>query len=147
MNGRWCRTRAGIVLAVLVTAGGGTARAQSSLSGGSRSLGGYGGSMPAAASGMGMSGPVIPYAGQFGGFMPYRMGGGSLSFQSRGDVAHDVRPDVVQPVVDVRRDVVDVGRDGPGPGDRHSVRAARLPGRDGAGWRHVDDVGPSAAWG
>jgi hypothetical protein len=35
--------------------------------------------------GMGMSGPVIPYAGKFGGFMPYRMGGGgSLSFQTRG---------------------------------------------------------------
>ena len=34
---------------------------------------------------MGVGGPIIPYAGNFGGFMPYRMGGGSsLSFQSRG---------------------------------------------------------------
>jgi hypothetical protein len=32
----------------------------------------------------GMSGPVIPYAGRFGGFMPYRMGGGSLAFSTRG---------------------------------------------------------------
>ena len=48
-----------------------------------RSLGGYGGSMADAGSGMG--GPVIPYSGKFGGFMPYRMGGsGNLSFQSRG---------------------------------------------------------------
>jgi hypothetical protein len=39
-------------------------------------------------SAMGMGGPVLPYAGRFGGFMPYRMGGGSgssLSFQPRGD--------------------------------------------------------------
>jgi hypothetical protein len=51
------------------------------------SLGGYGGEMSSLDSGMGMSGPVIPYAGKFGGFMPYRMGGsgsGTLSFQSRG---------------------------------------------------------------
>jgi hypothetical protein len=35
-------------------------------------------------SGMGMSGPIIPYAGKFGGFMPYRMGASSsLSFPSR----------------------------------------------------------------
>jgi hypothetical protein len=51
----------------------------------SGSLGGYGGSMTDTGSGMGMGGPVIPYAGKFGGFMPYRMGGGGrLSFQSRG---------------------------------------------------------------
>ena len=49
------------------------------------SLGGYGGSMTDGGSGAGMSGVAIPYAGRFGGFMPYRMGGGgSLSFQSRG---------------------------------------------------------------
>src|SRR4051812_10021480 len=49
----------------------------------SGSLGGYGGSMTDVGSGMGMSGPVIPYAGKFGGFMPYRMGGSSsLSFQA-----------------------------------------------------------------
>jgi hypothetical protein len=49
------------------------------------SLGGYGGSMSNLDSGMGMGGPIIPYAGKFGGFMPYRLGGSSsLSFQSRG---------------------------------------------------------------
>jgi hypothetical protein len=48
------------------------------------SLGGYGGSMSDAGAGMGTSGTIIPYAGTFGGFMPYRMGGGgSLSFRSR----------------------------------------------------------------
>ena len=37
---------------------------------------------------MGGGGPVIPYAGNFGGFMPYRMGGGSnLSFSSHGTSA------------------------------------------------------------
>ena len=34
-------------------------------------------------SGMTAGGPVIPYAGSYGGFMPYRMGGGGLTFQSR----------------------------------------------------------------
>jgi hypothetical protein len=52
---------------------------------GSRSpLGGYGaaGAGTMAATG---GGPMIPYAGAFGGFMPYRMGGGaSLFFASRG---------------------------------------------------------------
>jgi hypothetical protein len=34
---------------------------------------------------IGASSLIIPYAGNFGGFMPYRMGGGSdLSFASRG---------------------------------------------------------------
>jgi hypothetical protein len=54
------------------------------------SLGGYGGAMTdmASASGAGMSGPIVPYAGRFGGFMPYRMGtGGSLSFPPRGAAA------------------------------------------------------------
>jgi hypothetical protein len=52
------------------------------------SLGGYGGSMSNLDSGMGMGGSVIPYAGKFGGFMPYRMSGSSsLSFQSRGTSA------------------------------------------------------------
>ncbi len=61
------------------------ARAQAARTGEGRSLGGYGGVMTEAGSGTGMSGPAIPYAGKFGGFMPYRMGGsGSLSFQSRG---------------------------------------------------------------
>ena len=49
------------------------------------SLGGYGGSMGAVGSNMSMSGPVIPYAGTFGGFMPARMeGSGGLRFQPRG---------------------------------------------------------------
>ena len=47
-----------------------------------RSLGGYGATTSNSMAGMG--GPIIPYAGNFGGFMPYRMGGGSLSFSSRG---------------------------------------------------------------
>jgi hypothetical protein len=33
------------------------------------------------------SGMLIPYAGSFGGFMPYRMGGGSLSFTAPGTAA------------------------------------------------------------
>src|SRR5260370_753656 len=74
-----------IFLGVGTTAGASTAAAQTASTGEGRSLGGYGGSMTGAGSGTGMSGPVIPYAGRFGGFMPYRMGGsGSLSFQSRG---------------------------------------------------------------
>lgn len=51
------------------------------------SLGGYGGSISSSPADMGMSGPIIPYAGKFGGFMPSRMGGGSLSFQARGTSA------------------------------------------------------------
>lgn len=81
----WREVSAGMVLVGLVTTiGASKARAQSAMTGEGRSLGGYGGSMIATGSGMGMGGPVIPYAGNFGGFMPYRMGGGSLSFQSRG---------------------------------------------------------------
>jgi hypothetical protein len=56
---------------------------------GSRSsLGGYGATSGNSMASMGGGGPIIPYAGNFGGFMPYRMGGGSsLSFQSRGPSA------------------------------------------------------------
>ena len=75
----------------LLIAGGlslGSPAARAQGPGPSGSLGGYGGSMSDTGSGMGMGGPVIPYAGRFGGFMPYRMGGGgSLSFQSRGTSA------------------------------------------------------------
>jgi len=49
------------------------------------SLGGYGATASSSMASRGVGGPIIPYAGNFGGFMPYRMGGGSsLSFQSRG---------------------------------------------------------------
>lgn len=48
------------------------------------SLGGYGGSMSNLNSSMSMGGPVIPYAGTFGGFMPARMGEtGGLRFEPR----------------------------------------------------------------
>jgi hypothetical protein len=60
-----------------------SARAQGSST--PRSLGGYGATSGNSMAGMGTGSPIIPYAGNFGGFMPYRMGGGSsLSFQSRG---------------------------------------------------------------
>lgn len=51
--------------------------------GGSATLGGYGASMRFGVGSMG--GPIVPYAGKFGGFMPSRMGGGGgdLSFQRR----------------------------------------------------------------
>jgi hypothetical protein len=49
------------------------------------SLGGYGAASSGSFAGMGGSGAIIPYAGNFGGFMPYRMGGGgSLSLSTRG---------------------------------------------------------------
>jgi hypothetical protein len=55
------------------------------------SLGGYGATASSSMASMGGS-PIIPYAGNFGGFMPYRTGGGSsLSFQSRGASAMDTR--------------------------------------------------------
>jgi hypothetical protein len=51
-------------------------------------LGGYGATASSSMARMGVGGPIIPYTGNFGGFMPYRMGGGSsLSFQSRGTSA------------------------------------------------------------
>jgi hypothetical protein len=44
-------------------------------------LGGYG----ATAGGMSGGGSMIPYAGNFGGFMPYRVGGGAnLTLATRG---------------------------------------------------------------
>jgi hypothetical protein len=50
-----------------------------------RSLGDYGAASGSSMASMGTGSPIIPYAGNFGGFMPYRMGAGSsLSFQSRG---------------------------------------------------------------
>jgi hypothetical protein len=52
------------------------------------SLGGYGASASSPMASMGSTSPMIPYAGSFGGFMPYRMAGGSsgpLSFTARGN--------------------------------------------------------------
>jgi hypothetical protein len=50
----------------------------------SRTLGGYGATSTAAMAGMSGGGAIIPYAGSFGGFMPYSLGGGrSLSLGSR----------------------------------------------------------------
>jgi hypothetical protein len=76
-------------LASVVVIGGQLAIGTSSTSAqslGSRtSLGGYGATSGNSMASMGVGSPIIPYAGNFGGFMPYRMGGGSsLSFQSRG---------------------------------------------------------------
>jgi hypothetical protein len=53
----------------------------------SRSLGGYGATATVPMASMGSSSPVIPYAGSFGGFMPYRMASGTsspVSFSARG---------------------------------------------------------------
>ena len=73
------------LIGAAATLGGLSAKAQMPSSVEGRSLGGYGGSITETGSDMGMSGPVIPYGGMFGGFMPYRMGGGSsLSFPTRG---------------------------------------------------------------
>jgi|GEM_PF-2895923 len=87
MRTAW-RAAIGVALiGVGATAGVRDAKAQT---GGPRSLGGYGGSMGAVDSGASMGGPVIPYGGAFGGFMPFRMGGGGsggLSFQPRGNSA------------------------------------------------------------
>jgi hypothetical protein len=54
----------------------------------SRSLGGYGASSGGSVAAMTAGSPMVPYAGNFGGFMPYRMGSStSLSFSSRGTSA------------------------------------------------------------
>jgi hypothetical protein len=59
----------------------------------SGSLGGYGAASSGSLAAMsGSSSPIIPYAGSFGGFMPYRMGGGGgLSFSSRNVSVMDSR--------------------------------------------------------
>jgi hypothetical protein len=49
------------------------------------SLGGYGAAAGDSLTGMG--GPIIPYGGKFGGFMPYRAAGAGLSFAARGPAA------------------------------------------------------------
>ena len=51
-----------------------------------RLLGGYGATSTSPMAAMGSASPMIPYAGGFGGFMPYRMASGSgsgLSFSPR----------------------------------------------------------------
>ncbi len=52
-------------------------------------LGGYGGMTDTAPASMGSGGPIIPYGGSLGGFMPYRMGGGGagISFGRRNSSA------------------------------------------------------------
>jgi len=79
-RGRW----AGLLLIAGIGAGGTPPACAQGLSA-SRSLGGYGAAASSLIDGMGAGGPIIPYAGNFGGFMPYRMGGGSggLVFSSR----------------------------------------------------------------
>jgi hypothetical protein len=64
-----------------------TPRVYGQTAGTSRSLGGYGAASAGATASMGSSSPMIPYAGSFGGFMPYRMSGGGdsgLSISTRG---------------------------------------------------------------
>ena len=61
--------------------GGPSARAQGSST--PRSLGGYGATSGNSMAGMGVGSPIIPYAGNFSGFMPYRMGGEAASPSNR----------------------------------------------------------------
>jgi hypothetical protein len=65
------------------------------------SLGGYGTTSWYSTPGMSGGGPmIIPYAGMFGGFMPGRMGGGSLSFRARSSTSMESarRPFVLSPM-------------------------------------------------
>jgi hypothetical protein len=84
-------TRRACLTGVLLTGGAlaiGTPPASAQSLGSRSSLGGYGTTASSSMASMGAGGPIIPYAGNFGGFMPYRMGGGSsLSFSSRGTSA------------------------------------------------------------
>jgi hypothetical protein len=70
-------------LACLLAAPGAHAQSTSSV----RSLGGYGATATSSMASQGSNSPMIPYAGSFGGFMPYRMAGGAsspVSFSARG---------------------------------------------------------------
>jgi hypothetical protein len=70
-----------LMVGAYLIAGAGPASAQDDLNG--RSLGGYGAISVEAMPRTGDS-PLIPYAGGFAGFMPYRMGGGgALAFETR----------------------------------------------------------------
>ena len=65
----------------------GIPKAQGQSIGAPRSLGGYGATATSPMASMGSSSPMIPYAGSFGGFMPYRMAGGTstpVTFSARG---------------------------------------------------------------
>ncbi|HEX3450844.1 MAG TPA: hypothetical protein VHS97_21500 [Isosphaeraceae bacterium] len=58
-----------------------------------RSLGGYGATTTSPMASMSSSSPMIPYAGSFAGFMPYRMASGAsspLSFSPRGSSAPEL---------------------------------------------------------
>jgi hypothetical protein len=79
---RFCRV---VIVLVSMSSGGAMTSLQGQEPGAFRSLGGYGGFATMSSAGMGAGGPIIPYAGSFGGFMPYRMGSGTggLSFSSR----------------------------------------------------------------
>jgi hypothetical protein len=77
------------ILAVLITALAWiwTSPCAYAQSGSFGSLGGYGATATGPMASMGSSSPTIPYAGSFGGFMPYRMAAGSSSpvwFSARG---------------------------------------------------------------
>ncbi len=77
---------AGIVIVVTAP------RADAQSDAGARSLGGYGATSPRPMSLMGSGTPAVPYAGAFGGFMPYRMsnpGLGALSFTPRASAMID----------------------------------------------------------
>ena len=80
MGMRFARLRNLFAFATIVWCSGlSAARAQSV------GLGGYGAMGSSSLSGMGSSGPIIPYGGNLSGFMPFRMGAGGngLSFSSR----------------------------------------------------------------
>ena len=82
-------------------------------SGTSRSLGGYVRTSSTATTGIASSSPVVPYAGAFGGFMPYRMGNGGgsgLSSSSRENSVMGSPAAVILPVVVIRRNVADAQR-------------------------------------
>jgi hypothetical protein len=78
---RWCRRLRISFVLVGVVGYFGTLPAQAQ----SLGLGGYGGMTDTAPAGMNTPGPIIPYGGNLGGFMPYRMGGGGtgVSFSTR----------------------------------------------------------------
>jgi hypothetical protein len=112
----------------------GSAWAQSFGPGGT--LGGYGGAMGGPGAGMGMGGPVIPYAGRFGGFMPSRMGGGGgeLAFQRRSSsTMSPIRPSFSLPSMSDGISSMSGGM-GQGPGSRGGMSSSSgLRGGTGSG--------------